>query len=303
MNLPRDCTDDELSLGEPYSSVSSDAPSHMMVFLERIRLAHICREITDTIPLDTNALLRMPYEQIVDLDQKLEKFLDTMPPFLRHDCPNKELMESIYTQLPSWSYCIAKSALSRRWRLNQRFLLRQNLDARYAYSRRVCIQSARAVIKGYAHLVAHRSASALLTRMGMAIHFTHLALNILIMDLCFNRDQDDEHEIKKDIKAAFKIFDEAPIVSPLLAKSFASLKVVLEKNGISLKATGPKVIDMTRSASEVTASIPYQSLQSEQEVVTDTTFDTFWDTTLQTSNDIDLDGWDDLFFNFDNRPI
>jgi hypothetical protein len=139
--------------------------------------------------------------------------------------------------------------------------------------------------------------------MGMAIHFTHLALNILIMDLCFNRDQDDEYEIKEDIKAAFKIFDEAPIVSPLLAKSFTSLKAVLEKNGISLETAGPKMIDMTRGASEVTAWIPHQSIQSEQEVVTDTTFDTFWDTALQTSNDIDLDGWDDLFSNFDNRPI
>ena len=260
---------------------------------------------TDTVPLDRNAILRMPYEQIITLDQKLENFLATMPPFLRHDCPNRELLESIYTQLPSWTYCIAKSALSRRWKLNQRFLLRQNIDARYVYSRRACVHSARAVIQGYTHLVAHRSASALLTRMGMAVHFTHLALNILIMDLCFNRDATDESCIKEDIKSAFMIFEQAPTVSPLLAKSLMSLKAVLQKNGISLEGSIPTGMRTTCSASEFSdiESVLCHNQQSNQGTVEDTAFDTFWDTALQMSSYLDLDGWDDLFSNFDNRPI
>jgi hypothetical protein len=309
VNIPRDCTDDELSLGDVIGSTFRDDPTHMMVFLERIRLAHICREITDTIPLDTAALLRMPYESIIALDQKLEQFLATMPPLLQYGCSNKDILESMYPQLPSWRYCIAKAALSRRWKLNQAFLLRQNVDPRYEYSRRVCVESAHAVITGYTKLSGSNASSTLLTRMGIAVHFTHLALSILIVDLCFNLPQTDGARAKDDIKAAFKIFSGAKTISPLLAKSIASLKAVLQRNDIDLTEASP----FNKASNDGTEGGIFEATQrgpvlfhnhvSHDDATIDATFDTFWNMALQNDGDIDLNDWDHLFSTLDTRPI
>ncbi|KAF2451795.1 hypothetical protein P171DRAFT_478819 [Karstenula rhodostoma CBS 690.94] len=313
VNLPQDCTDDELALGDANGSTFEDAPTDIMVFLERIRLAHICREITDTLPLETVALLQMPYGRIVALDQKLEQFLATMPHLLQHHCSNKDILESMYPQLPSWRYCITKAALSRRWKLNQAFLLRQNLDPRYSYSRRACVESAHAVIAGYTSLFGNNTTSTLLTRMGIAIHFTHLALSILIMDLCFNRPQKEVARTKEDIKAAFKIFGTAKTVSPLLAKSLVSLKAVLQRNHIDLTDAFPSSVgdqisngdDAGRSVSGATGGETSSSLNqnSYQDVTMDATFDTFWDYAVQIDGGMDLDEWDHLFSTLDTRPI
>ncbi|KAJ4305786.1 hypothetical protein N0V90_001318 [Kalmusia sp. IMI 367209] len=303
VNLPQDCTDDDLACGESCRNITSNEPTYMTAFLERIRLSHICREITDTIPLDTTSLLQMPYERIIALDQTLENYLATLPRFLQCDFSDGKILESIYPQLPAWRYCVTKAAHSRRWKLNQRFLLRQNLDPRHSHSRRACVMSARAVINGYADLVAHNSPSTLLTRMGMAVHFTHLALGILIMDLCFNRNEADEAQIKEDVRVAFKIFEDAKAVSPLLERSLASLKDVLHRNRINLTdESGSEayrrdetVYSRAQSASEAT--------EPEGLSVTDTTFDTFWDIALQSSSEMDFGAWDNLFSTLDTRPI
>ncbi|KAL5382429.1 hypothetical protein DPSP01_006529 [Paraphaeosphaeria sporulosa] len=313
VKLPRDCTDDELSLGDTSGSTFEEAPSHVMVFLERIRLARICCEIADNLPLETVALLQMPYERIIALDQKLEQFLATLPPVLQYNCTNDHILESMYPQLPSWRYCIAKAALSRRWKLNQPFLLRQNLDPRYAYSRRACVESAHAVIAGYTSLFTCNVTSTLLTRMGIAIHFTHLALSILIMDLCFNQPQRDVTRIKGDIEAAFKIFGNARTVSPLLAKSLASLKAVLQRYNIDLADASPPNVGVQISngddAEHSTSDATIQELSNThdqsryQDVRTDTTFDAFWDIAMQNDGGIDLNEWDHLFSTLDTRPI
>ncbi|KAJ4351630.1 uncharacterized protein N0V89_006973 [Didymosphaeria variabile] len=312
VKLPRDCTDDDLVLGDFNSRRSGDAPTHMMVFLERIRLAHICREITDTVPLNTNTLLQMPYERIIALDQKLAQFLATMPRLLQYDSPNNKLLESIYPQLPSWRYCIAKTALSRRWKLNQPFLLRQNLDPRYGYSRRACVESAQAVIRGYASLKKTNEMSTLLTRMGIAVHFTHLALSVLIMDLCFNKRETDVAQIKEDITTAFSIFADAPTVSPLLAKSLASLKAVLQQNNIELAITSTDMVNKANNSDEVAHSVsettegafpPHYDRRSDLDTTTDPTFDTYWNIALQNGGEVDLSGWDDLFSSLDTRLI
>lgn len=311
VKLPQDCAEDELTFYTPDGEASEDTLTYATVFLERIRLAQICREITDTVPLNTNALLQMPYERIIALDQKLKNFLATMSPFLLEDYPNREILETIYPQLPSWRYCIAKAAHSRRWKLNQPFLLRQSLNPCYSYSRNACLESAQAVIRGYASLVGHDETSSLLTRTGIAVHFTHLALSILIMDLCFNRPEADVGQIKRDIAMAFKIFADAPTVSPLLAKSMASLKAMLKRNNIELsEASSCDEIDRlnddqgtSRSISELTGGETPFGRHSEEGASLDTSFDTFWNMALQDNGNMDLNDWDGLFSTLDNRPI
>lgn len=44
--------------------------------------------------------------------------------------------------------------------------------------------------------------------MGMVVHYTHLALVVMVMDLCFNRDEADEVQIKGEVKRALQMFED-----------------------------------------------------------------------------------------------
>lgn len=111
------------------------------------------------------------------------------------------------------------------------------------YSRRACVESVHVVIAGYTDLFEYNATSTLLMRIGIAIHFIHLALSILIIDLCFNQFQTDVAQIKEDIKAAFKIFGDAKVVSPLLRESLVSLEAVPQRNNIDLTDASPCNVD------------------------------------------------------------
>jgi hypothetical protein len=111
--------------------------------------------MADTLPQETYKLTKLPYEHILALDKKLEDFLSDLPFFFRLDAESRQqskALETIYPKIPNLRYCITTAAHSKRCKLHQRFLLRQSWDPRYAYSRRACLESARAVIQIYADL-------------------------------------------------------------------------------------------------------------------------------------------------------
>ena len=43
--------------------------------------------------------------------------------------------------------------------------------------------------------------------MGMAVHYTHLALVVIVMDLCFNKNEPDHEERKGEVKAALNTLE------------------------------------------------------------------------------------------------
>lgn len=238
VRLPKDCNDDDVVLGGDSEPIAGPQPTGMTFYLARVRLAHLCRELTDTIPLETSKLMQMPYEHIIALDKRLEDFLSSLPFFFRLDVESREQsksLETMYPKIPMMRYCIATAAHSRRCRLHQKLLLRQSSNPRYAYSRQACLESARAVIQVYED---HRgggddSPHIATARMGIAVHFTHLALVVMVMDLCFNRGEDEE-ERKAEVKAALQMLEHARDVSPLLSRSLDSLSEILQKHRVYL---------------------------------------------------------------------
>ena len=120
VRLPKDCTDDDLALGEENESIIGPKPTGMTFFLERLRLAHLCREIADTVPLATSKLMQMPYEQIVALDKKLLEFISSLPFYFKLDAESRSRtkpLEAMYPKIPISRYCITTEAHSRRWKL------------------------------------------------------------------------------------------------------------------------------------------------------------------------------------------
>lgn len=316
VKLPRDCNDDDVVFAEVIKPVRGPQPTGMTYFLERIRLAHLCREIADAMPLEASKLEQMPYDNVIAIDKKLVDFISNLPFFFRLDPESRRQtkpLEALYPNIPLQRYCITRAAHSRRCKLHQRFLLRQSSDPRYAYSRRACVDSARAVISFYDGLSSDCSPWILTARMGIATHFMHLALGVLVMDLCFNKNEIDEVEIKAEVKAGLQMFEDTQHISPLLGRFLSSLRNLLQKHRVYLHDSRTSKTDsMIGDANYNTyrAGDDHQMQFSQhgvdidgQGINFDMSFDEFWHCACQNEPNPDLNTWDNLFSALDTRPL
>ncbi|TAQ84486.1 hypothetical protein B7494_g7197 [Chlorociboria aeruginascens] len=314
VRLPKNCTDDDIILGkDSQPEIGSQAPG-MTFFLEKIRLAHLCREMADIVPLDMCKLMQLPYEKIIALDRKLEDYISTLPFYFRLDAESRKkskAIEAIYPLIPVLRHCITITAHSRRCKLHHRFLLRQSLDPRYAYSRRACLESARAVVHIYGDLSAFHAPQTKIVRMGMAVRFIHFAMVVMVMDLCFNKDQTDGAEIKSEVKAALQKFESVKEISPLLSLSVSSLNSILQKHKVFLfdtTTTNEIVHKGTPNVFNTTGDNQMQSAERrpdvhEQSVALDTSFDQFWQFAVESEPNLDSLAWDNFFSALDTQPM
>lgn len=311
VRLPKDCTDDEVVLGEDNDPIIGPQPTGMTVFLERVRLAHLCREMADIVPLEINKLTQLPYDHIIALDRRLEEFISSMPFFFKFDAESRQkskALETIYPTIPVWRYCITTAAHSRRCKLHQKFLLRQSWDPRYVYSRQACLESARTVVHVYEDIASFYSPSTLVVRMGKAVHFTHLAIAVMVMDLCFNKGEADEAEIKADVKKALQIFEDARDLCPLLDRYLNSFNEILEKHHVyltdrsgSVQETGPGAFDTANDAQMQSAQ--FGGDVHDVGLGLDTSFDDFWLNAFQSEPNLDSLTWDSIFSALDSQPV
>ncbi|KAF2093561.1 hypothetical protein NA57DRAFT_61267 [Rhizodiscina lignyota] len=326
VRLPKDCNDDDISLGVDNESMVG--PTSMSYFRERVRLAHLCREIVDTVPPETSKLMQMPYDQIIALDKKLEDYISTLPVFFRPDLESRQkskALETVFPNIPVMRNCLSKAAHTRRCKLHQKFLLRQSYDPRYAYSRRACLESARAVLQYFEDLPGNDfpSTSTVAARMGIAIHHMHLALVVMVMDLCFNRDEADREEIKTEVKAALRKFENARDVSPLPDRFLSSLSDMMRKYNVHL--TDPSTLttnhvtgfvhetkldnDWLLQHSQFGPGMDHTgyALETHFDTSSDTSFNAsfgeFWQMAIESEPNLDSVTWDNLFSALDSQPI
>ena len=319
VNLPKDCIGDDVFLGGGNGPIMGPKPNGMTYFLERVRLAHLCREMVDIMPLEASKVKQIPYEQIIALDKKLLDFISSLPFFFRLDAESRkrtEPLETVYPTLPFLRYCITETAHSRRCKLHQRFLLRKSLDPRYAYSRRACLESARAVIEYHKCFSGSVHSWITMARMGTAVHTVHLALVVLVMDLCYNKDEADGPEIKREVKAALQGFADSRHVSPLPGRFLNSLCHILQKHQVQLSdsvisATDPRA-NSTRDANTSVLNSPDDDQmqitqhgldEHDPDATIETSFNEFWQDDVRREPNSDLLAWDHLFSALDSHPI
>jgi len=319
VRIPKACNDDDFVLGSATESESGPQPTSTTYFIEKIRLAHICREIVDTVPLDASRLQRLPYETIIDLDKQLLDFISNLPFFFKLDAASRQRskpLETMYPNIQLQRYCITGAVHSRRCKLHQRYLLRQSSDPRYVYSRRACLDSAHTIMQFYEGFSDHNPPRTLRYSKSIAAHYVHLAMVMLVMDLCFNKDQADEAVVKEDVKAGLQLFEDAQGVSPLPGRFANSVNSVLRKNNVDLddppSASSDQHIhsgDGLNSGSLDLANAGQPQLSNLQLDMTDLgdipelSFDEFWERTMQVEPNADALAWDDMFSTLDSRPL
>lgn len=152
VNFPKDCEDEEITF-EQYNRTAVEArPTGMAFYFAGVRLAHVRRGMVDALPINTTKLLQLPYETVVNIDNKFNDFLSSLPFLLRSDTVSRErsrTLETVYPMIDIMRYCIMTAVHSRRCRLHQKFVVRVPSDQTCMYSMKVCMDSARMIIQGY----------------------------------------------------------------------------------------------------------------------------------------------------------
>jgi hypothetical protein len=294
VKLPRDVDDENIALLGSDKLSPDERPAGMSYYLQRVQLAHLCREIVDLMPPDSN-IEHISYDDVIALDRKMVTFFDQLPFYFKADidsCERAKVLETINPNLKILRFCITRAAHSRRIKLHQRFLLRCATNPRFAYSRHACLESAQIVIQFYDGFNDSSDPFIANARMGLAVHYMHLALVVLVMDLCVNRGMADDAQIKAEVKAGIKMFEHGYERHPLLYKVSHSLQATLRKHNVYLNGTATAV----ERAGEMSG-------MDVEPYLSDTDFDTFWQGLMQEDLKMDLNTWDDVFSDVDLRPL
>jgi hypothetical protein len=290
----------------------------MDFFLARVQLAQLCREITDTVSLETTSMLLAPhnhmYERIVALDQKLQDFLSSgLPVSLRGD-PESLPLEALWPHLSTMRYHITTATHARRCRLNQKMLLRQTADRRFAYSRRAALESARAILRMYQEREARKEDAGgdvdipappaiAVARMGIVVHYTHLALVVLVMDLCFNKTAEDHGQVRQDVAAAMQQLDGVGHLSGLIGRSLDALRAVLENHHVPVDQDSLVPVGEPLFSSGSGGEQGGDFVQSGYDAMMPGAF--VWESIVQQDAAYGLDSvaWDTLFSSLDTHPF
>jgi hypothetical protein len=293
-------------------------PNGLTYLLEKVRLAQVCRSMADNIPMDTSEFLHVPHEQIIATDDALEKFILNLPYFFRVDTESRERtrpLETVYPCIPILRYHITTAAYFRRCKLHQRVLLRKAISQPYAYSRSACLISARTIIQGYEILREYYSISALRAHLGICVRYTYLALAVLIMDLCFNKDETNQIGIKTSVKAALQTFEDAKDESPLPGQFLGSLRDILQNHKVDLTNLSTTERNHNNASTPATEPSVFKSSDNEMQSMQlgldifdsgmdfDTSFDDFWQMAVQSEPNLDCDTWANLFSNLDSGRL
>ncbi|KAF7595223.1 hypothetical protein BBP40_006968 [Aspergillus hancockii] len=312
VNHPRNINDVDLEHPDPEYNLPLSEPTTMSYYMLRIRLAEITRSIVDVLPSSPPDWGTVDYDIVISLDRKFDDFLHDMPLFLRHDETSREQSREIdrrYPQTIFQRYIIASTFHSRRFKLNQPFLARMSLDRRYEYSRNVCLQSARSIINMNKFLQQDTGfLSSVHVRLATLLSIFYLAIAVLVIDICINKDDDNEGQ-RQEVMDACCVLKQAEATSPVAGRFLRSLTDMLQKYQIQV---APDLITRPDAPGNISGSYTSDLCTSEMQesVLSPDNLDQGTgnvDGMLQDFIDLGSSGvvtdWDDLFSALDARIL
>ncbi len=243
VRFPRNIDDDDLNCVDVDFDRPLEEPTSMSYSLQRIHLANICRSVVDFMPTAVSDLKHIDYKDVIFLDSRFEHFLLRLPVFLRLDEESRQKSLEIdqkFPQVEVQRYLLGLAIHNRRCKLHRPFLLQCSHEPRYIYSRKICLESARAIfqVRRFLENGSSSFASAHL-RLCAVVHYVFMATVVLVMDLCFNRIEEEEEQRKDEVINACRILEEAKGQSAIAGRLLESLMAILRKHKIRLRNPSP----------------------------------------------------------------
>jgi len=250
----------------------SDVPTGMGFMLTRIQFADILREVVDaawSVGCDVDSF---PYDTILEIDKKINDFFTRINrDFAIYQNRNNSYMPNAESQLfykqRNWLHFGVHTRLAR---VHRPYLVRGARDSRYAYSRMVCLRSARTVIELGKAMMSNKNVVAM--KIWCVNHHIFVAVVILVMDYCFNRDEPRAKERKDEIMECFRMLESSRDESTMATRGLQRLRHILQTasaSGKSLQGGSnlcPRALDLAKEPQmsqqfEALDANPYQGTQ------------------------------------------
>ncbi|KAK5193792.1 hypothetical protein LTR99_005979 [Exophiala xenobiotica] len=321
VNLPRNIDDKALIYGRPLAEEPLSKPTTMSYYIQRIKLADICRSVVDVMPL-SGVSTSVDYQQIIALDAKFQAFFDELPTFLKVDEKSRLETEEIMLHSPQLRiqrYALGMIARTRRCKLHQPFLIRRSVESHYTYSRDISISSARCVIRLKRQVEKELdSVNIVNVKLHGVVYHVFMATIVLVMDLCFNKNEGDDDDRKSEVAAACTILEEAARQSGLAREFLNSLMGIMRKHKVHLHHLSEEAADFPQPGQQglpgseipdtAKATAPSESQllhgffppqDNSQNYLSD--FDAIWKDYVELGPNMDVPEWDNLFSDLDSR--
>lgn len=186
VEYPQNINDEDIPTDGRNAMIDSSTPTSMSFFLQQIRLADICRTITDQSPCFLDPFQDPDYESIFAMDAMFQSFLDDLPAFFRLDASGNRIRTEdkriIYQR-----NLLHMELHIRRCKLHQPSLCRGDSDPECMRSRRTCLSSAFTVLEISRLAEMEDSApESFTTRLGAIVQYIFTAAMILVLELSYN---------------------------------------------------------------------------------------------------------------------
>jgi hypothetical protein len=255
------------------------------------------------------ALDEMEYDAVLAFDRKINTFIDSVPYFLKTTPESRQKCEQLDQQRPYlvWQRLMAQFGASTRMSgLHRAYMARGASDPKYAYSRMVCLRSARTVLefeRGMRNEMLQSMMAPDPSKIWAMMYQVFFATMVLVMDYHFNKDEPRAEERIEEIMECCRRLEAAKEVSSIAARGLEELKHVMRQWGL-LMNKGPRTVrgenpDHERSALSWSSTSPGQSgleMPSMEGYTEEASWMDSWDFNVE----LDIQ-WDALFHDLESR--
>ncbi|KAF2686189.1 hypothetical protein K458DRAFT_363820 [Lentithecium fluviatile CBS 122367] len=239
VSLPSNADDAAITTSHSPSE-PDNVPTEMTYFLFRCRLSIIFREFMDTAAEKGLGIDEVPYDDVLVFDAKINTFIDSVPYFLKTTPESRQRCVQLDQQRPYliWQRLMAQFGASTRMSgLHRPYIALGARDPKFAYSRMVCLRSARTVLEFEKILRAEMAASPTLmmpdpSKIWAMMYQVFFATMVLVMDYHFNRDEPRAREREDEILECCRRLERASGVSSVARRGLEELKGVMRQWGL-----------------------------------------------------------------------
>ena len=274
---------------EPHS-----VPTEMTYFLLRCRVAIIFREFMDVASAQGLALDEVDYDTILAFDRKINAFVDEVPYFLKMTPESRRRCVQLDQQRPYlvWQRLMAQFGPATGMSgFHRAYMARGAKDPKYAYSREVCLRSARTIME--IEKVVRTEMPPSLTmpdpnKIWALIYQIFFATMVLVMDYHLNKNEPSAGERIDEIMECCQRLEAAKGVSNVAARGLEELQAVMRRWGL-LKDVG------ARSATVSSPAHLRTTQQENPEMVEDESIASSWIDMWDFDVELDAPQWNALF--------
>jgi hypothetical protein len=189
----------------------------------------------------------VPYKEVLQLDTKLKALHAMTPPPLKYRTISESIADSPNTIMDRYNIDLIYQKC--RCDLHRRYLAQHRMDPAFAYSRKECLDAARAVLQHQSDIFESSSVSSFFFSPIVATHFRSAAMIVSLEISCQSRYDlkqnlspsdrqiiiNERHQLSQEIERAFNIWNQLRQQSKEASKMAQALSIMLKVTNTHLQ--------------------------------------------------------------------